>query len=268
MNQIEIFKNSITVLDTETTNLLPESCEIVEVAGTTWDGRWRTKSTLLGAQNGIPAEASAKNNISNRLIANLPTFKNDISNIKVILNWPSSKWYIAHNAEYDRTALKHAFSQATDIALCEDQSRWICTWRLSKQILKHEFNDIQYGLNYLRYKLDLQIDDNIGVHRAAADTLVTATLLDKLIEIAIRNNQVNPAENIGIQLNKLCLDNILVKIWPFGKKHRGQLLEELDNDYFLWALKNLPQLDESNSLYDADLTESVRQLLEKRLDTE
>ena len=265
MNQIEIFKNSITVLDTETTNLLPDLCEIVEVAGTLWDGsKWRTKSMLLGTEKGIPPEASAKNNISNRMIGGLPTFKEDITNVKVILNWPSSKWYVAHNADYDRTALKLAFNNANDISICEDKSRWICTWRLSKQILNHDFNDIQYGLNYLRYKLELPIDDKVGVHRAAADTLVTATLLDKLISIAIHNNQIDSNEDIGLQLNELSWKTIPIKTWPFGK-HRGQLLEDLDNDYYLWALKNLPQFDSSNALYDIDLAESVCKVLEKRV---
>ena len=268
MNQIETFKNLITILDTETTNLQPELCEIVEVAGTVWhNGTWESSGMLLGAHNGIPPEASAKNNISNKMISGLLTFDQNVSKVKQLLNWPHSKWYVAHNAEYDKAALKHAFSKidsSSDIVLCEDQSRWICTWRLSKQILCHEFNDIQYGLNYLRYKLNLPIADSVGVHRAEADTYVTAILLDKLIELALTNKQISLTEDIGVQLNKLCWGNIPVTVWPFGK-YRGKLLEELDNEYYTWALKNLPQFNDSNSEYDADLVESVRQVLEKRL---
>jgi len=267
MNQIEIFKRSITVLDTETTNLLPDLCEIVEVAGTLWqDGNWEASSMLLGAHKGIPPEASAKNNISNRMIHGLSTFDRSATAVKNILNWPRSKWYVAHNADYDMIALKTAFSRIDrqeDAALCTDKSRWICTWRLSKQILSHEFNDIQYGLSYLRYKLDLPIADTVGVHRADADTLVCAKLLDRLIDIAIKNGQIDQSKDIGVQLNELCWGHIPVKTWPFGK-HKGQRLEDLDNDYYSWALKNLPQLNEKDSSYDDDLAESIRQVLEKR----
>jgi DNA polymerase III epsilon subunit-like protein len=175
---------------------------------------------------------------------------------------------VAHNVNYDRKALKTAFQRMnseTDVELCNDARRWICTWRLSKHILTHNFNDIQYGLGYLRYRLDLPIDDSLRAHRADIDTIVCAALLEKLIDLAIEYNQIDQHLPIGPQLNELCWSFIPITTWPIGK-HRGTLLTDLDNDYYVWALGNLPRLDGNNSEYDADLAESVRIVLSKRLE--
>lgn len=268
MSHIEEFKRNITVIDTETTNLYPDRCEIVELAGTKWNGTgWETSSMLLGAYQGIPPEASAKNNISQRMIENLPKFDQASRAAKAIIGWPNTGWYIAHNAAYDRAALKTTFAKmesAADIKLCDDDSRWICTWRLSKRLLGHEFADVEYGLSYLRYRLDLPVPDDTEVHRAGADTLVCATLLDVLIDIGIRHGDIDPSIDLGTQLVSLSWDHLTVATWPFGK-HKGLPLANLDNDYYAWALKNVSSLNENDPAYDRDLAESVRVVLEKRL---
>lgn len=270
MNHIDSFRRSVTVLDTETTNLHPELCEVVEIASARWiDHRWSTTNVLLGAYKGIPPEASAKNNISNKMIANLPKFDQNVTRIKDMLNWPESRYFVAHNAAYDRAALKAAFERTEnrhDIALCDDTSRWICTWRLSKQILVNDFDDIQYGLSYLRYRLDLDVPDAVGVHRADADTFVCATLLDELIKIGLSNGTLDPNEDLGEQLNELSWRFIPITKWPIGGKHKGALLTDLDNDYYMWALKTLDQLKEGSSNYDVDLVESIKVVLTKRLE--
>lgn len=268
MNQIDKFKQNAVVLDTETTNLLPELCEIVEVAGSTWqNGIWAADSILLGAHNGIPPEASAKNNISNRMIAGLLTFEQNIETVKSTLGWHTKTYFVAHNSSYDQAVLATAFSRAgllNDVDQSKDTSKWICTYRLSKHVIDNSFNDMQYNLSYLRYKLDLPIPDNIGVHRAGDDTLVCAALLDYLVEQAILKGLVDPNNDIGEQLNYLCWSYIPVTIWPFGK-YKGQNLTDVPTDYYLWALSNLSQFQETQSSYDYDLAESVRSVLENRV---
>lgn len=268
MNQVHVFKQNATVLDTETTNLYPELCEIVEIAGAKWaNGNWHAKGMLLGAYHGIPPEASAKNNISNRMIKDLPKFDQNIRLVKEILGWPTTKYYVAHNAEYDRSALTASFTKmhgGTDAKICKDDNRWICTWRLSRRILVHDFADVQFGLSYLRYRLDLPIDDTVGVHRADQDTMVCAALLDRLIDVAINNRMLDPHSDVGEQLVRMSWDHIPVKNWPIGK-YRGQPLSDIPNDYYVWALKNVSQLQDDQPGFDHDLAESVRQLLEQRL---
>ncbi len=268
MSNIDIFKQQSSVLDTETTNLYPELAEIVEVAGAYWqNGEWVADSMLLGAYNGIPPEASAKNNISNRMIANLSKFDQNIALVKLVLGWDTKKYFVAHNATYDRAALSASFKKMednSDLAQCDNDHRWICTYRLSKHIIDNEFNDMQYNLSYLRYKLDLPVPDSTAVHRASDDTLVCAALLDYLIELAVATGKIDSADDIGTQLVQLCWSHIPAKAWPLGK-YKGQPLVDVPTDYYIWALKNVSQLQEGQSGYDYDLAESVRSVLETRV---
>lgn len=262
------FLSTVTVLDTETTNLFPEQAEIVEIAAAKWaKNGWTTNGMLLGAKNGIPPEASAKNNISNKMITGLPTFSEKVDVIKDLLQFESTDYFVAHNSKYDQAVLSKAWQEAglSDYAaICEDDSRWICTWRLSQHILQHEFQYCEYGLNYLRYKLDLPVPDTTQLHRATDDTYVCAVLFDYLIAIAIKNHLIDPEDDICQQLNKLCWSPIIQKTWIFGK-YRGAALTDIPNDYYAWALKNIPALNESSNEYNSDLAESVRRILEKRL---
>lgn len=268
MSAIEKFLSSVIVLDTETTNLHPELAEIVEVAEAHWiGGTWSTQGTLLGAKNGIPPAASAKNNISNKMIAGLPTFDDRIDDIRKLLNWSKAGYYVAHNANYDRKVLVRAWQDSgtqADIDLCKQDRRWLCTWRLSRQILAHDFEDMEYGLNYLRYKLDLPVADNLRLHRASDDTYLCAILLEYLVTAAINNGMIDADSDIGSQLNELCWSPIIQRTWPFGK-YKGKDLDSIPNDYYSWAFKNVDSLKDDSSDYDMDLAESVRRVLEARL---
>lgn len=268
MQSIESFLTCTSVIDTETTNLLPESAEIVEIAAAhRSDGTWMTKGMLLGAQRGIPPAASAKNNISQRMIEGRPTFGDIQDEIRALIKWPTQTYWVAHNAAYDRAVLKQSWNQLgyqKDAALCDDDTRWICTWRLSRHILGHSFDDIEYGLNYLRYFLDLPVPDSLRLHRAADDTYLCAVLLERLVAMAIEQGLVDPSLDVGQQLNRISSSPIPIKTWPFGK-YRGQPLSDTPNDYYSWALGNVDSLKEGSSAYDPDLAESVRQVLEARL---
>lgn len=262
------FLSTVTILDTETTNLLPDQAEIVEVAAARWTTTgWDTKGMLIGSKNGIPPEASAKNNISNRMLHGLPTFSDLADTVSKLLHWDSTTYFVAHNSKYDQAVLFNAWKDAGKLIYaktCNDKTRWICTWRLSQHILAHEFTDCEYGLNYLRYRLDLPVPDTTKLHRAADDTYICALLFDYLISAAIKNHTIDPEGNICQQLNELCWSPIIQSTWPFGK-YKGSLLTEIPNDYYSWAFKNIPALNEKSSDFNADLTESIRQVLEKRL---
>lgn len=266
-------KNLITVLDTETTNLHANLAEVVEVAAAHWDGSdWAVEGMLLGAINGIPPEASAKNNISNRMIANKPTFVHCAELVSQLLKWDTTGYFVAHNARYDRAVLSKAWTDAgfnDHASVCNNDNRWLCTWRLSRHLLHTEFTDIEYGLNYLRYKLDLPVDDNMQLHRAKDDTYLCATLFDWLVEYSKQTGYIEPdadEELVYKVLNLLCWSPMPITRWPFGK-YRGTLLTDIPNDYYVWAMLNIPALKEDSAEYDWDLAENVRQVLEVRLNS-
>jgi len=271
MNHLENFKVQAIVIDTETTNCIPKDAEIVELAGTRfdqWTDKWVSKSKLYGAKNGIPFEASAKNNISNRMIAGLPTFVSDVRDAEDILDLKKADdhYYIAHNSVYDQTVLATAFNAAWCLEyekIATDRSRWICTMRLAKHLLS-DMDGIQFNLGYLRYMLDLNIPEDCKNHRAADDTIVAVELLQSLIEYAIAMGRIDENQDIGYQLNKLCWSPIISKTFPFGK-HKGKLLSEIPTDYWLWALDNMDSLNPKSDSFDSDLLESIRIELERRV---
>lgn len=262
------FLSSVVVLDTETTNLFPEKAEIVELASAKFiNGEWQVDSLLMGANKGIPPEASAKNHISNKMIMGLPRFQDQLDKIDEMLGLSYVKYLAAHNSKYDQKVLETAWIHSNlhyQAKLAQDQTKWICTHRLAKKIFNHDFSDMQYNLNYLRYRLDLPVPDDLGSHRAGADTLTCALLLEFLIDYAAETGLVDINADIGAQLHAICWDTIMVKKWPFGK-HKGKSLEEIETDYYQWAIANLDALKEDSQSYDKDLAESVAIELEKRL---
>jgi len=264
------FLKSVTALDTETTNLHAAEAEIVEVAGARYDGRnWLVSSLLLGAEHGIPPEASAKTHISNRMINGLPTFKDNHHSVEVILHVDDTTYWIAHNCAYDQTVLAKSWSEIADnqkAATALDQTRWICTYRLAKQLLAFDFPNMQYSLSYLRYKLDLSIDDDAVSHRAGDDTLVCAVLFEFLVDYALITEQVTDSDDLGEQMHKLCWKPLVYTTWPFGK-NKGKSFSEIPDDYYLWALSNIDALDDTKADFNSDLAESVRLELEGRLES-
>lgn len=266
MTHIDQFLSSAIVVDTETTGLDPATAEIVEFATARFENKtWFAWAQLFNARKGIPPEASAKNQISSRMIQHQQYFGDDLGLILDMLGNP--KYFVAHNADYDRQILETSLAQIGQRELAqmfEDQRSWICTWRLSKKIYQHEFSDQLYGQNYLRYKLDLPIPDEVGVHRAGADVQVCGLLLERLIVDGIRLKFVNPNQDIGPQLVSLSWDPIPVLKWPSGK-FRDVSLDQIPTDYYLWALENYNPLKEGTPAFDSDLAVSVGQELEKRL---
>lgn len=261
------FLSSVSVIDTETTALYPDKAEIVEIAGARYqDPIWEVNSRLLGAKNGIPPEASAKNHISNRMIEGLPTFVDMQDEVRQVLGW-NRKWLVAHNCQYDQDVLMHAWARVgsgEDAEISMDRSKWICTYRLSKHLLDVDFNDMQYNLSYLRYKLDLPVPDGTEAHRAGADTLTCALLFEFLVDYALATDRVTIGPDLGDQIHSLCWSPIITTIWPYGK-NRGRLLSEIETDYYVWAMQNMDALNEDKAGYDPDLAASVAAELEKRL---
>ena len=265
----DTFLGSVVVLDTETTNLHAELAEIVEVASAVYvNDRWQVASRLLGAVNGIPPEASAKNNISNRMIAGLPTFEQESDGVADLLNWDRATYFVAHNCRYDQDVLAHSWAKMGSVSDAEkalDRSRWICTHRLSKHLLRDvDFPDMQYNLSFLRYKLDLPIPEDVVAHRAGADTLVCAILFEFLVDYATEIGRIDPSGDVGQQMHDLCWSTIPYVIWPFGK-NKGKPLAEIGTDYYMWAMQNMDALNEDKAGYDADLAASVAAELERRL---
>jgi DNA polymerase III epsilon subunit-like protein len=267
MDHVREFLSTVCVLDTETTGVNPETAEIVELAtAAKLNHEWHIQSQLFNTPSGVPPEASAKNQISNRMVKDKPYFNSDsLPLIADMLGTPA--YFVAHNAEYDRKIFVSAFARMQELDLAEmfaNKLSWICTWRVSRHIYQHQFQDQIYGQNYLRYKLDLLVPDSVGVHRAGDDVQVCCALLERIVDDGIDSGHIDPIQPIGPQLVSLTQRAITVAQWPMGK-YKGHQLSQIPTDYYIWAIENQGILQENTPGYNWDLAESVRAELETRL---
>lgn len=269
MDKIIDFLNLVTVVDVETTDIVIENAEIVELASCkNIDGTWIPASMLFGTIKPIPPEASAIHHISNKMVVGLSLFSDEISNVYDLMFINDTEYMVAHNSDYDRKVLEHNIKKTMNrepFIKFMAKEKWICTWRLAKALLSSDPNCTRHNLSYLRYYLDINVDDSTTAHRASDDTLVCGLLLEKLIHIGINNGDIDKTKDIGQQLYDLCWRPKEVKTWPFGK-YKGVNLSDIPTDYYEWAInKPLDCFDDNTSSYDMDLTHSVMKVLEERI---
>lgn len=267
MNKIEEFLQNVTVLDTETTGVDFKVSEVIEVAGGRYtNGVWVVKELMLGSNNPIPPGASAVNYISNKMIAGLPTFSDMHKEIGDTISLDKTEYMVAHNSNFDRRIMVACYERDSSNAFdkFKVQEDWICTWKLAQQLLGHRYDEIKYGLSYLRYLLDLEVDDSLAPHRAASDVTTCGMLLVRLIELGVEFEFIDPKEDIGPQLQALCWKPLNISIWPLGK-HKGKKVKDVPSDYLFWCIDNIDLLNETHAKYDKDLAYTVEKTLEARL---
>jgi DNA polymerase III epsilon subunit-like protein len=212
---------NIVFFDTETTGKDPKDllCQIA------WKTGGEMKSGLFKPPFPIPAEAMAVHHITNKMLADKPAFKEapEWKEIKDLFEHPETI-AVAHNASFDLGMLKKE-----DIV----PTNFICTLRVARA-LDSEGIFSQYKLQYLRYKLDLEVD---GVaHSADGDVLVLEKLFERLLaKMAATHGSEEAAikEMIAISSRPSLLNTI-----GFGK-HAGKKIKEIaqtDRGYLEWLL--------------------------------
>lgn len=252
--------DGLTVLDTETTDLNSKTAEVCQVATAQFDGfEWKGTASYYGTVDPIPYKASAKNHISRRMLNGLPTFLQDQTSSLQVLNYDSTRYYVAHNSAYDKSVLVNRFA---DQGLTWDKE-FICTLRCADKL--YDWLELK-NLSYLRYALELNVPDDVIAHRAEADVLVTSALLEQIIKDAIDSDILDPNLSVPIadQLYKWCWAAKPVSVFPFGK-HKGEALVDVPTDYYLWAIDNSNSFNANSDQYDVDLTTAVTKVLEGRI---
>ncbi len=271
-SNIQQFLKEVLVIDTETTGLLDkEDSEIIEIAAGKYDSanELSIEDRLFGSVNPIPPEASAVNYISNRMIEGLPALADSFDYVDDIMGFNGVIKYVlvAHNSDFDRRMFVKEYTRYNNkdgLGVYKNKENWLCTLRLAKSILGTDGPHEAFNLNYLRYYFELDVDDDIPGHRASCDVIVTAKLLEKLIEIGIEKGLIDEDKEIRAQLNNLCWNPIKISKWNIGK-HKGKKIADIPTDYLLWCIDKLDFLDSEHPNYDEDLAASVATVLEARL---
>lgn len=130
---------------------------------------------------------------------------------------------VAHNAEFDKGMVGAVYPALKD-------KPWICTWRCGM----HLWPDAPGHSNQtLRYWLHLSpvLPGGLYPHRALYDTIVTRSLLDKMLETHTLE-----------QLVDLSTQPVLQKTIRFGK-HRGMLWSDVPRDYLQWLVRQDMDMD-------------------------
>ena len=117
----------------------------------------------------IPPEASAVHHITNKMVADLPTFaeSGDKEKIKKLFE-DENNLLVAHNAIFDLAMIKKE-------GILPKQ--FICTLRIARY-LDPEGKIERYNLQYLRYLLELEVEAT--AHDALGDVLVLEKLFERL----------------------------------------------------------------------------------------
>jgi len=174
----------------------------------------------------IPPEASAVHHITNKMVADLPSFADsgDLPKIKELFEDENSI-VVAHNAPFDLMVIKKEGIEPKN---------FICTLRVARYLDKEEKIE-RYNLQYLRYLLEIEVE--AVAHDAMGDVLVLEKLFERL------KNKIMGAENLN---EKEALDKMieisshpsLLRSFNFGK-HVGKKIEEvltIDRGYLEWLL--------------------------------
>ena len=157
--------NELIFLDTETTGNEIGKDRLCQICFQTSEG---IKACYFKPLIPVSVKSSSITHITNKMLADKPSFaESDMK--KELKNLLKDGILVAHNAKFD-------------IAMLEAEGlfvpKFICTLRVARYLDKE--NKIpEYGLQFLRYYLDLDID--AGAHSADGDVKVLRALFDRLL---------------------------------------------------------------------------------------
>jgi exodeoxyribonuclease X len=174
----------------------------------------------------IPFEASAVHHISNKMVADKPSFleSSRYAEIKTLFESPDT-WVVAHNSAFDVGMLESEDIRPTNV---------ICTYKVIKHLDgKKEFTS--HKLQHLRYALDMELD--VPAHDALADVCVLEQLFEYLLDRVMKEHDVDKKGALAI-MKELTETPVLISEFTFGK-YKGKTLEEVAAtapDYLAWLL--------------------------------
>lgn len=263
IDRVKEFLDDCIIVDTETTSKDYKSAEIIEFGSVNRvDDNWEVLFSELykPANTSVVPEISAITHITDRMVKDKPHFEGGCDDVNSILMLAKQYDYmlVAHNAPYD----KGVIANYRNLPDCSDS--WICTMRLAKRLYIEDETVKQYNLQYLRYRFDLDIPENIDPHRASSDCIVTAKLLEYLVKELAARKILDDSRPYKEQMRDWINVPLFVPKMNFGK-HKDQKWDEIPKDYIIWAINNLDCLREDNPLYDPDMVYTITQVMSERL---
>ncbi|MDD5721290.1 MAG: exonuclease domain-containing protein [Candidatus Pacebacteria bacterium] len=219
--------SKLIFFDTETTGNT-EKDFLVQIA---YKSKDESFTGLYKPEIKIPPEASAVHHITNKMVADKPTFKEstDQAIIKKLFEDKDSV-VVAHNAPFDLAIIKKESIEPKN---------FICTLRLARYLDKEEKID-RYTLQYLRYLLDIEVEAT--AHDAMGDVLVLEKLFErlknKMSKMLTEKEKELTEEEVINKMIEISSHPSLLHTFKFGK-HNGKRIEDVikvDRGYLQWLL--------------------------------
>lgn len=214
-------KTNLVFLDTETTGKGP-SDRLCQVAYK-FDGK--EIEALFKPPLPIEIEAMAISHITNRMVADKDPFLGSDIHKQLSDIFSADNVLVAHNAAFDAEMLRR---ENIDIKNVIDTHKII-------QHLDTEAKIPRYGLQYLRYFFDLDVE--AIAHDALGDVRVLEGLFDNLFEKMMP--ELGDGEEVIKKMLEISSKPIFVKRFGFGK-YNGMLVGEVamnDSRYLRWLME-------------------------------
>lgn len=224
---------SIIFFDTETTGKEPTDrlCQLAVIErGAEAQGATPLINELFHPGKDIPFEASAVHHISNKMVADKPSFQDwdRYTETKTLFESPGTI-AVAHNAVFDLGMLQ------TDNIV---PSHYICSLKVVRFLdgqdpTTRRFTN--YKLQYLRYALGMEL--SVGAHDALADVIVLERLFEYLLSTLMEQQGLSE-EAALLEMQRISTLPTLMTDIGFGK-YRGKTVAEvasIDPGYLGWLL--------------------------------
>lgn len=215
--------SKIIFFDTETTGNTENDflCQIAYKSGS------ESFTGLYKPSIKIPPGASAVHHITNKMIADKPSFaeSGDLPKIKKLFEEKDTV-LVAHNATFDLLMIRKEGI---------DPKNFICTLRVARHLDPEEKIE-KYNLQYLRYLLEIEVEAT--AHDALGDVLVLEKLFERLKNKIMEQDNLDEAEAIG-KMIEISSHPSLLYTFRFGK-HNGKRIEDvikIDRGYLEWLLE-------------------------------
>lgn len=173
----------------------------------------------------ISIESMAIHHITEKMVAERPLFveSSEYGGMKELFEHQETL-AVAHNAAFDVAMLARENISP---------SRTICTYKIARALDTKETIGT-YRLQYLRYKLGIEVD--AVAHDAWGDVLVLEALFERLLEKMVKEE--GSEERALAKMIELSARPLLFTTLRFGK-HNGKKIEDVartDRSYLEWLL--------------------------------
>jgi DNA polymerase III epsilon subunit-like protein len=223
----------VVIFDLETDGPDPKIANILEIGAILMDlhdgSIVNQYESLVLSDRPIPPEISSVNHITELDLKNTGVAGGIVT--KEFFDFVAGRPVVAHNAKFDLEGIENCFGLTFD--------HTCCTMRLAKHLLPDLGN---YGLQFLRYKLGIDVRSAREVRAKAHTALCDAKLTGELLYYLWRQFWRDRPKANYYNMESLSWSVIEIPLCPFPK-HKGKPWPQVPKGYISWILDNLENLD-------------------------